>query len=624
MRRKWRHFRRWVGFTLGSFLHDLSRLTDGFRHALRSLGRGIQHSLPFGSRRSGPVPPRPKPRKGPGRLRRPRNWAVFTIVSYWRFWVGLFVATGQAVRWQLKQLTKPREVQPAPAVATPRPTERSLKRLARAVRRFPRALFWWACSCVFLVGRLARASWYGFRAWLRHGHGYTLMRGLPALLVCAAVLWALLMPSFLRLPRSVLYRQRLDTAIRAGDFEEAELCAERLVRETKGNPTYVFAYACILGDKGERGRCLAVMQQLAPPDSPGYGPAHLWLARRLIAQKDPSPESIKEMENRLIWASKQESSAPAARALLLRYYCGTGQPIKAEEQFGVSAATEPEAQMNLALAYAVRGDQDNSFKHAQVVRDLCSAVCKRQPDNAKARLEWAQAAALMGDFPAAVSVLQEGYRLTNAPGYRINLGRFFFNWASSFGNDRAHLVDRVVLLSRSVECDDSNALLIRTLVDQAPIDRPDAKDLRAQIDQLIADKNSPAILQIFLGVDSVLKKDPKEASRRFDLARAANPDSPRILNNIAWTISANPPERLALALSIMETAVAQLPAEQRFLGTRGQILAKLQRWPEAMADLQIAAKVMPENKELQDVMARSYPSSEGQHGYARQRNYQVD
>ena len=602
----WRRFRAWAGFTLGSFLHDLFRIVDGIRHALHSLRRAIRHSLPFGSRSHGPraLAPQPRPRKGPGIWQRLRHWTIFTIVSYWQFWMGLLVATGQAFRWRLQQITKPRPVEPVMPVTPRRPSERPLKRFVRFVRHIPRALFWWAWSCIFLAGRIVRGSRYGFLAWLRFGHGYTLMRGLPALLACGAVVWALLMPSFLRLPRSVLYRQRLDTAVRAGDFEEAELCAARLVRDTKGNPAYVFAYACILADKGERGRCLAVMHQLAPLDSPGYGPAQLWLARRLIAQKDPTAESIKEMENRLIWASKQESSAAAARALLLRYYCGIAQPTKAEEQFSVSAAAEPEAQLNLALAYAVRGDRENALKHAQVVRDLCTAQCNRQPDNAKVRLEWAQAAALMGDFPAALTILQDGYRITNAAGYRINMGRFLYNWASSFGVERAHLVDRVNLLSRSVECDDSNTLFIRSLIDLAPIDRPDAKDVRDQIDKLIADKNAPAILQIYLGVDSLLKKDPKEASRRFDLARAANPESSRVLNNMAWTMATNPPEKLNLALDLVGAAVAQVPNEHRFLGTRGQIFAKLQRWPEAMADLQKAAKVMPENKDLQDVIAR--------------------
>ena len=292
----WRRFRAWAGWTLGSYLHDLSRIFDGARHGLRSFRRGIRRSLPFGSRSKGHQQPQPRPRKGPGKLRRLREWTVFTVVSYLRFWIGLVVATKQAIGWRLKQLTKPRPAEPVvPVTSPPRPAERPFKRLARMVREIPRAVLLWAWSCVFLAGRIARGSWRGFRAWLRFGHGYTLMRGLPALLACAAVVWALLMPSFHRLPKTVLYRQRLDVALRAGDLEEAELCAERLVRETKGSPTYLFAYACILADKGERGRCLAVKQQLAPPESPGYGPAHHWLAPRLIAcRKIPPPNQSRK------------------------------------------------------------------------------------------------------------------------------------------------------------------------------------------------------------------------------------------------------------------------------------------------------------------------------------------
>jgi predicted Zn-dependent protease len=534
-----------------------------------------------------------------------RDWTIFTIASYWQYWIGLIVTFGKAVRWRLQQITKPRPAEPVVLVtAPPRPAERPLNRLGQIVRHIPLALFWWAWSCVLLTGRIAGGSWHDFRAWLRFGQGYTLMRGLPALLVCAAVVWALLVPSFFRLPRSVLYRQLLDVAIRAGDLEEAELCAERLVRETKGNPAYLFTYACILGDKGERGRCLAIMQQLAPPDSPGYGPAQLGLAQLLISQKDQTADTKKEIENRLLLASRNESTSRAAETLLIRFYCGTGNFEKAEGYLGTANAATADAQLGLAMAFAAKGEHEKSMNHASLARQYFSSVVRNEPTNAEARLQWAQSAALMGDTAQAAAILEQGYQLTRAPGYRASLSRLFLAWAHFAGADPARNVDRIILLAKSVQCDDSNPMVVRTLLDTLPIDRPDANDIRSALDKAIAENNSPVILEIFLAVDSMLKKDAKEAAERFELARTADPQCSRILNNMAWTMGNTRPERLSLALDLIDRAVAQAPDQIRYLDTRGQILAKLERWQDAMADLQKAKQVLPDNKDLQETLAR--------------------
>ena len=73
---------------------------------------------------------------------------------------------------------------------------------------------------------------------------------------------------------------------------------------------------------------------------------------------------------------------------------------------------------------------------------------------------------------------------------------------------------------------------------------------------------------------------------------------------MAWTMANTKPEKLALALGLAGTAVAQAPEQLRFLDTRGQILEKLERWQDANADLQKAAQAMPDSKELQAALVR--------------------
>jgi tetratricopeptide (TPR) repeat protein len=621
MKRNWRRFKKWVGRTLASYRGDAASFLKEVRRGFRSLRRSLHNAIPFLRKKSIPIV---TPRSVPSRTRRVRdsirwfrNVCVFTARYYWLQTGKLFGGIRRTGRRIWKRFTRPHTAAQTVTVAVPkRPKEKLLKRISRAMRRLPRDLARWARGSVALAAWMARSSWKAFRHWLLHGTGYNFLRGVPALVVSGLVLWALLYPYFPRAPRLGRYAERLEWAVRNGDTEEAILCAERLINDTRGNTFYRFAYASLLAEKGDKVRALATMNELAPwnasespkasgtPKASGYGPAHLWLAQLLLSQKDHSPAQMQEIEARLLQATTDETSTKAAQALLIRFYCGTGSLERAEGQISAGGTEIAGAELNLALAFAAKGDRERAGKHATAARNHFSALCAKQPDLAEARLEWAQAVTLLGDFNGAIAILDEGYRKTNGQGYRTNLARMFYTFAQFLGINPEQFNQRVSLLARAVEFDDSNPMYIRSLMDILPMDRPNASDLRAGLDKAIAQNNSPMVLQIFLGTDSLLKKDTSEAARRYAVARALNPDCPRLLNNMAWTMANTSPERLSLSLNLINEAISQAPDQLRFLDTRGQILAKLERWQEAMSDLKSAAKVLPDNKDLQEAMAR--------------------
>jgi hypothetical protein len=248
----------------------------------------------------------------------------------------------------------------AAPVAPARPAEKPLKKTWRMIRHLPRMVYYWARGTLRLTGRIIVGLTRRIRSWLRHGEGYSFLRGVPALLACGAVVWALLAPSFLRTSRTAQYALRLESALRRGELEEAELCAERLVRDTKESPFYLYAYANILYERGERNRALAIMNQLAPIDAPGYGPAQLWTARRMLAKTGLSAEETKEVEQRLLWASKEDASMRGAQALLVGYYSALGKPEWAEQHLRAGGALEANAQLKAALSFALHGDMEKA------------------------------------------------------------------------------------------------------------------------------------------------------------------------------------------------------------------------------------------------------------------------
>jgi tetratricopeptide (TPR) repeat protein len=603
----WRRFQKWARWTLDSYRRDLGRMFRGLGGMFRSGRRSVARALTFrsGAKQAPAVSTTARPPKSrPAVFRRFRNWTRFTLRYYGRLLSGAVAGVGSAWKRTWKQLTKPR---PAPVVApvtTPaRPAEKPLKRIARFFRRLPRSIYFWTKSALLLNGRLLLTMGKGFRSWLRHGEGYSLIRGLPALLACCAVLWALLMPYFARYSRTLHYAAKLSSAIRMGELEEAELCAERLVRDTKGTPFYLFAYASILYERGEHARALAIMNSMAPADAPGYGLSQLWMVRRMMVQKQSSADAAKELERRLLWATRDDESAQGAQALLVRYYSSMGKP-DAAEAFLHSGGSDAGSQLNVAMSYALKGDSEKAKSYAASARESLAAATKSQPDNAQIRLAWAQAAALEGDFNSAIEILEEGYRVTHAQAYRTTLSRLFFAWSCNLMHIRARLADRIVLLARSIDYDDSNPLLMRTLVDLAPITQPDAKAVREDLDKRIEAGNSPVVLQVYLAVDNFLSKDVAEANHRFELLRKNLPQSSIFLNNVAWTLVNTNPNNPALALDLIDKAIAQSPKEERFLGTRGEILFKLNRDQEALADLRKAEKVYPNNQEVKDAIER--------------------
>jgi predicted Zn-dependent protease len=81
---------------------------------------------------------------------------------------------------------------------------------------------------------------------------------------------------------------------------------------------------------------------------------------------------------------------------------------------------------------------------------------------------------------------------------------------------------------------------------------------------------------------------------------------PAVANNLAWILANGPDPDLPRALETINAVIERWPGELRFRGTRGQILARMQRWKEALADLELALKVYPDSAQLHRALAETY------------------
>ena len=86
-------------------------------------------------------------------------------------------------------------------------------------------------------------------------------------------------------------------------------------------------------------------------------------------------------------------------------------------------------------------------------------------------------------------------------------------------------------------------------------------------------------------------------------------EAPTLWNNYAWTLSNGEDIDLEAALDAANRALGAAPNDYRFRETRGQVYAKLQRWPEAIRDLEFALNGMPESEEIHRALATAYDAT---------------
>ena len=85
----------------------------------------------------------------------------------------------------------------------------------------------------------------------------------------------------------------------------------------------------------------------------------------------------------------------------------------------------PELSLSLARLYALRHDVERSRQHAGQAATFFRARAEADRDNVAARLSWSQAEVLREDFPAALSILQEGLRRQPDPRYTDALAQAY-------------------------------------------------------------------------------------------------------------------------------------------------------------------------------------------------------
>jgi hypothetical protein len=471
---------------------------------------------------------------------------------------------------------------------------------------------------------LAARLWGRLRWWWRGRDWRLFLLGLPALSCGAGV--ALMAVACLNTPAretEARYLTEGKSAFQAKDYPRALTCFERLAPGADDRPEVFYRLALTAEALGDSRRAVSLMRRLAPDprcstaeDRRGYAPAHFWWARQLLNAAAATPratDATDEAEVHLVQALDGElEDRERAHGLLgdlyLRRGLKGGRLADAELHLGKAVTTRPIFRLSLARLYALRQDLPRARHEAEQAARFFRDRAQSDLGNLQARLAWVDALTFLEDFPTAVAALLEGGAATQAPVYRLALGRVYAAWFDARkrqpGASAGELLD---LLDKGLTQDPASQDLLNRLLGQIRVAGPEADQARAVLRGLLA-KGGTALAPIHfaLAVDARTRGDAEAERLHLELAFRLDPKTGLIANNLAWVVSQAPHPDLPRALDLVNPAVEWEPDNPTYRDTRGHIYLAMGRWLDALTDLEVVLRRAPNTAGLHTALAQAY------------------
>lgn len=391
-----------------------------------------------------------------------------------------------------------------------------------------------------------------------------------------------------------------------------------------------FQRALALGDDTEAVR--KEMRVLAPLEGavPADVRAHWWLGQDALARAG-NPETdaetarkfLTEAGSRIGKVVNRDLQNTEAPGLLAQVQLRLGKPRRAMATLDEHASRLPELHVVAAEMANAFGDRSKREKHAVAAathfKRIREDASRDTGERDEALLLWARAELMLGNDQEARGILRKG-RKAGMTEERVGplLAR---TWLVTIQRDlHSHnngIPGQSVLnsLREAVEETGPDVRFIEIaggLVSKAP------RELEAGLNQFYdraarssrTDTRNP-LAEAALGSFALALKRIPQGLAHLESVIESDPEHVVALNNLAYGLAflaATPDIERALSLVDRSIAAGQNAGHipPNCWETRGQILAKQSRWPEAAVDLERALAGMPGHRDIHETLAQVY------------------
>jgi tetratricopeptide (TPR) repeat protein len=450
------------------------------------------------------------------------------------------------------------------------------------------AKVWMVCLCPvwFLLDWLFTRNWWA------------LLTGLPALLAAGATAGILLEGK--STPNSTwlrAYDARAAAALRDKNTAAAEVYFRRMAVLDAAAPSTIYGLALTaeLNEDYERARSL--MRRIAPEDGQGYAPAHFWLAKDLLREDGQlEPRAQELLEHHLTRHLAAGGGKWESHALLGQLYSARGEAERAIPHLVEAARHRPDLQLMLALLYERQQDAWAARTSAEAARDFFRQQVKANPKALQARVQWAQSEALLKNHDAAVRILREGLTSDQPDLFHAALAEYYLRQYALVSRDSPDgLRQRLDLLNAALMHGPNHPQVLTALADLATQDWEGAGDALEKLEEALAQGAAPPTAHAILGTRALLRGDYENARVHLELANQLSPQMPAVLNNLAWALANQADPDLEHSLQLARAA-KKLSDHPEICDTIGTILVRLGRHQEAIPELELALRGLPDRR----------------------------
>ncbi len=490
----------------------------------------------------------------------------------------------------------------------------STRRRRRRVSRWVTAVVFWPIGMAQgLFWRIFDAlgylwGWFA-RRWRQREWRY-LLQGLPALLgFLLVVLVAVL--AYHRQTRLVdVYRQSAVRALQAENYSSARIYYERLIVLNQRDESTRYDLALALAGLGQTERASTIMESMAPLDRAGYGQAHLWLATRILGDFDPNALTVAHMQRAFAHLTHAKQRLPNAAEVdwyFARYHAASGRPEAAVPHLENAVNGLPELYFELSLLYATLGQMDAARQAAHRAHAHLRGWVSANPNDDDARLRWASVRVNLGDFEGAIRILTEGAMLRPDGPFQQALARALISRFDQISQQSEQVgPEKIELLRMALRHDPNSQEALVRLIDLGGGSAEERQDAREMLQGLLVGGYATPFIHFVLGCRAWEAGTQETALFHLERAYQLDEQLAPVANNLAWVLAHRDPPDLDRALAIINSVLDRWPNDGNYRDTRGQILVKLERWNEALDDLERALPQMPSNVALHQALAVAY------------------
>ncbi|MEI8213912.1 MAG: hypothetical protein WCI02_17310 [Planctomycetota bacterium] len=408
------------------------------------------------------------------------------------------------------------------------------------------------------------------------------------------------------------YFTRFESAIREGSTEAAKDLGSHLIRYgTKASPEASFEFCKLLAEERELDRANAIIEVLAPNDSPGYPPAH---EQRAIAYSNiMSVATSTEILKNLRWHLDQAGERNNESLLLAwaTYHRSNSNWIKCVQALEAAALLNP-AHIFPAIEISLR--QGNTNNAERLLRYGLKAYETRLAKNTLSiddRIQLARVQARLGSAEEAERTLKAGLDLfpDNKDLQQTMAALELARYDKATSNKRS-VEDRIDQLLKAASAAENSAVVFDRMVQiYRESDNPEHRArVRQFLEESLRRNEDSAVTHFVLSIIAVLENQYELSIKYLERSLELSPNQHLVQNNLAWLLSKRSPPELDRALMLSQSAVELAPNIVTYHDTLGSIFLLRKDYQSAVTELERALNGLPANTQagVHQKLAQAY------------------